>query len=106
MTRRQEKQSLDGHWYFHDDNCLFGMMLQYMISEMKEADIWPNVQTYSLLMDGYAMVNQPRKASQVMQGCVDDGHKVIPAHADFVFTFYSAFQFACGLPFSLLSGPS
>lgn len=81
-----------------------------MISEMKEAGIWPNVRTYSELMDGYAMVNQPRKASQVMQDCVDDGHKVVPAHAELVFSFHSAFQCAFGLPFglpfSLLSRPS
>ena len=81
------------------------MLLQYMISEMKEAGIWPNAQTYSLLMDGYAMVNQPRKASQVMQDCVDDGHKVISAYIEFVLfvsclsvclqsAFWSAFQSA------------
>lgn len=56
-------------------------MLQYMISEMKEAGSWPQAMTYSFLMDGYAMVNQPRKASQVMQDCIDDGHKVVSACA-------------------------
>ncbi len=60
--------------------CL-GMMLQYMISEMKEAGNWPHAITYSFLMDGYAMVNQPHKASQVMQDCIDDGHKVMSACA-------------------------
>lgn len=90
LTRRQEQR-----YIFHQmavdtiilTSACFGMMLQYMISEMKEAGISPNAQTYSLLMDGYAMVNQPRKASQVMQNCIDDGHKVISADVEFVLVF-------------------
>ena len=48
-----------------------------MIAEMKEAGILPASQTYAMLMDGYAVTNQPRKAAQVMQDCINDGHKVI-----------------------------
>lgn len=48
-----------------------------MIAEMKEAGILPASQTYAMLMDGYAVTNQPRKAAQLMQDCIDDGHQVI-----------------------------
>lgn len=64
-------------------------IMQYMIAEMKEAGVWPSPQIYSMLMDGYAVVNQPRKAAQLMQDCIDDGHKVTSAYA----ALSSAFHF-------------
>ena len=83
------------------------MMLQYMISEMKQAGNWPQAMTYSYLMDGYAMVNQPHKASQVMQDCIEDGHKVMGCLCCHCLPFSNTVPLSlpssAPLPFSLLS---
>ena len=51
-------------------------LLQYMMAEMREAEIEPGPGIYSAFMEGYALVKQPRKACKMMQDFADNGGKV------------------------------
>ena len=65
---------------------IMSTLLQYMMSEMREAGIKPGPDIYSAFMDGYALVKQPRKACKMMQDFADNGGTVFTLSSCTAFT--------------------
>ena len=57
------------------------MLLQVLLSEMRQAGIAPDAATYGRMISAFADARQPKKAAAVMQQVIDGGTVVSLLHS-------------------------